>query len=132
MKIVDGPDFRKVLRPALMMGEGVMAFIHANEGIGLVATFICDHERGNPRHISLKSEHDQISHEPDVFFESVRDAERFYEIGENDRVGRSQALCFFNALLDLAHRREIFVEFLTVTSTDLMAQALGILEHKIK
>ncbi len=94
------------------------------------ARLLGEQEGRDARGIGLEGKQHHVKHELDVVAETRRNP-----VGRFDRrIGRLavESLGFGDALLDLAHAGEIFIELLLVAAAELFAQAAGVVEDEIQ
>ena len=128
MIVIDLRDFLDHGRIVAVMRQRVMPIGKTDFAVSAVAAFAHRQERGHARKIRLEGDGHHVGHQLEVLAEFRGDAEGL-SIG--DRFGR-HAFRALNAALQLANRREVFVELPLVGRSDTRPQPLGIFGDEVE
>ena len=94
-------------------------------------------ERADTGGVGLKTQHHHITHQPHVFIDVLRNSFGgarsigFFQRGAPSLQGAPEP-GVLDTSFHLAHRMQVFVEFLLVESADLPTQSLGFLPYGIE
>ena len=132
VEAVDVADFHVLRVVALVVGERVVAVVHADVAVAAVRSLICQHEGAHARHVGLERQHHHVAHQLRVLLVALGDVFRHLVAGRHGGIRRNHLLRALDAQLDLADGGEIFVELLPVAPADLRAQRLRVFEDEIQ
>ena len=141
-----GADLGQVFHLArilLVVRDLVVGARHTDRRIAAVRSAVAHHEADDARSVGLKGKDGQIHHQLHVLGEAFGAIARH---GDVDRRAVGAGLfrrlgfgCFgglllgvVDALLECAHRVEVFIQFALVGATDVAAQGLGVAQYQIE
>ncbi len=118
-----------LLRAVLVMRRRVMALVHVDHRIRLVALLARHHVREHARDVRLIGERHQVVHQLDVLFEVERDADRRRRQVESDLLFLAGHL---DASLDLADALEVVVDRHAILAAEAALQIVDLLRDRVE
>ena len=125
---VDLGDLLLLVLLALVMGQVMMPFLDADDGVRAIAAVVGQDEAGNAGAVGAEGQREDVEHQLDVVLELRRNPLRAGVIRQFD----ADLVGHRDPPLDVAHRAHVLVELLLVVSAQLAVQPTGVLEHEVE